>query len=136
MKKPEGDEFRENLRGSMGVWIRRLSVLAYCSLIFFLSSQQFPQGMPGFAGIDLVIHFFEYGLLAFLICWMLSKENLRFLNRYLFVTSWLLTVGYGFLDELHQAFVPTRQMSLWDLLADALGAGVILLILALRDYEP
>jgi VanZ family protein len=120
----------------MGRWGRRLTVLAYCSLIFFLSSQQIPEEMPGFKGMDLFIHFFVYGVLAFLICWMLSKENSKFLNRYLFIISWLLTVGYGVSDELHQSFVPTRHMSLWDLLADALGAAVSLLILALRDYEP
>jgi VanZ family protein len=45
-------------------------------------------------------------------------------------------VSYGISYEIHQAFVPTRQMSLWDLLADALGAAAVVLMLAFRDYEP
>jgi hypothetical protein len=91
----------------VGLWIRRSTVIAYCLLIFFLSSQKIPQEIPGFPGMDLVIHFFEYGLLAFLLCWMLSKENSSFI-----------------------------QMSFRDLLADALGATSVVLMLDFRDYEP
>ena len=120
----------------MGLWIRRFTVIAYCLLIFFLSSQKIPQEMPGFPGMDLIIHFFEYGFLAFLLCWMLSEESAAFLKKNLFIITWLLTVCYGISDEIHQAFVPTRQMSLWDLLADTLGATAVVLMIAFRDYEP
>jgi VanZ family protein len=120
----------------MGHWVSRLVVFVYCTLIFFLSSQKIPQGMPGFVGMDFILHFLEYGLLAFLMCWMLSKESNAYVKKYLFVLSWLLTVLYGISDEVHQSFVPTRHMSLWDLAADILGATVVLVILAFRDYEP
>lgn len=67
---------------------------------------------------------------------MLSRENSSFLKKHLIIITWLLTVCYGISDEIHQAFVPTRQMSLWDLLADALGATAVILMIAFRDYEP
>ncbi len=34
----------------------------------------------------------------------------------------LASIGYGLSDEIHQAFVPTREADVWDVLADSLGA--------------
>jgi VanZ family protein len=36
-----------------------------------------------------------------------------------------LAIVYGALDEIHQAFTPHRAMSVYDFLADALGAGMV-----------
>jgi VanZ family protein len=36
----------------------------------------------------------------------------------------VIATGYGITDEMHQWFVPTRQMDLADVVADALGALV------------
>jgi VanZ family protein len=47
------------------------------------------------------------------------------------VPAWLIAVGWGGLDELHQKFVPGRMSDPWDLAADAagaaLGVGVVLM---------
>ncbi|HSN67851.1 MAG TPA: VanZ family protein, partial [Thermoanaerobaculia bacterium] len=39
-----------------------------------------------------------------------------------------LSVGWGVLDEYHQRFVPTRESSGLDLLADAAGAAAAVLL--------
>ncbi|MFM8552091.1 MAG: VanZ family protein, partial [Nitrospiraceae bacterium] len=35
------------------------------------------------------------------------------------------STGYGITDEIHQAFVPLRDPSPWDVLADGAGASVV-----------
>lgn len=42
----------------------------------------------------------------------------------------LLTLGYAVLDELHQARVPGRDASLFDWIADAVGAASACLVVA------
>ena len=37
---------------------------------------------------------------------------------------WVMALAYGLSDELHQAYVPGRQSSFYDVLAD--GAGALL----------
>ena len=81
------------------------------ALIFFLSS------LPGSAaGIpppwDKLAHALEYALLAFLLG--------RGLGRWDGAVA--LAVLYGLSDELHQRYVPGREASAGDLLADAVGA--------------
>ncbi len=92
---------------------RRYLVLAvlYMALIFFLSS------LPGSAaGIpppwDKLAHALEYGGLGFLLGRGLGRP----------LPAAVLAVLYGLSDELHQRYVPGREASAGDLLADAVGA--------------
>lgn len=43
--------------------------------------------------------------------------------------TFILTVGYAFLDELHQYFVPLRSISAKDLIVDAIAAFLACLVL-------
>ena len=47
-------------------------------------------------------------------------------------TAVLLVVAWGALDEFHQSFVPGRYPSVADVVADALGAGLAVLVWAWR----
>lgn len=114
---------------------RRLAVLLYCSLIFFLSSQKIPENLTVIEGADKVVHFFEYGFLAFLLYRMSIEETGKWLREHPFLSSWIFTVFYGIIDEFHQSFVPTRNMSIGDLLADGLGAAVVLWVIAFRKSK-
>jgi VanZ family protein len=97
---------------------RRLSLWAppvlYAALIFYLSSRSsFP--VPGVVwDFDKVIHFIEYGGFAFLL--LRASGNP--------LVSLLIASLYGVSDEVHQAFVPGRDSSVFDALADTIGAGV------------
>lgn len=45
------------------------------------------------------------------------------------LVAFLLTVAYGVSDELHQLYVPGRVASVGDVIADALGAGLAILLM-------
>jgi VanZ family protein len=61
---------------------------------------------------DKAAHFFSFALLGFLFAKAFNSPRLGF----------ALAALYGIVDELHQSFVPLRDASFWDWVADALGA--------------
>jgi len=93
----------------------------YCLLIFWLSSQSDPAHLSPVAVPDKIAHLLEYAGFGFLLLRMLIFLNPeQTIVRHLI---WVLTGAllYGLSDETHQYFVPGREFSLMDLLAD--GAG-------------
>jgi VanZ family protein len=76
----------------------------------------------GFPGCDKVMHFIEYFVLG---------VGLRYWSgdgRLFFVAG---GVGFAAFDEFHQRFVPGRQASPWDLVADVAGIVVGFLLYGL-----
>lgn len=69
--------------------------------------------------IHNLIHVPAYLVLG--LCWLLAFEALRWPPGR--ATGWtiLLGIGFGCLDELHQAFVPYRYPGLLDILSNATG---------------
>lgn len=110
-----------------------LPVLAYMGLIFTLSAIS---TLPG-GGIlpDKPVHAVEYGVLAVLLLrWF--QGNLAEIRTGPTIAAIAVAVLYGISDEFHQSFVPGREMSGWDLLADTIGAGAgIALIVFLVRYR-
>jgi VanZ family protein len=102
-----------------------LPVLVWAGLIFTLSA--IPDLGTGLGGWDLVLrklaHTAEFAILGALL--------LRALGH-----AWAalgLGVAYAVTDEIHQSFVPGRQGSPLDVLIDAAGVGVgVVLALRLR----
>ncbi len=109
----------KDLRKFITSW---LPPLAWMGMIFLLSSQDLidNDGPYFFRHEDKLAHFVVFGVLAVLLARAL------FLGwRRCWLAFWLAilgTVGYGALDELHQYFVPYRNASGYDLIADGLGA--------------
>lgn len=101
-------------------------VVLYASLIFTWSSYSKPPLVPKWdiPNIDKLYHACEYAGLAWLLIRALQRTFPARPARQLILWGVLLTVGYGLTDELHQAFVPERTMSLYDALADAVGASM------------
>lgn len=107
--------------------IHWLPLVAYAGLIFYLSS--LPQEdviplMPPFFEVlgDKALHAVEYGILG--VLWyraFLYAAGPRAARSALLLAI-LASIGYGLSDEIHQAFVPTREADVWDVLADSLGA--------------
>jgi VanZ family protein len=118
-----------------------LPVAALCALIFFQSAYPPPGQIPPWPHIDKLLHLCVYGLLGALVCRALSTiETLNASKWRLLVCAVLLTSLYGLSDEWHQSFVPGRDASAADLLADFTGALVgsavgLKLLLHFRSYR-
>lgn len=94
----------------------------YMGLIWTLSSLTLTAPTEQPPHFDKVVHFFEYGGLALLVshaCFRTWPRHSRFRTGALAV---LITVLWGWLDEIHQAFVPGRSAEVLDLVADTAGA--------------
>ena len=110
------------------IWLFRALTLGWMALIFFLSSQPDVPAPELFSQQDKVAHLFVFGVLGLLLASALTPPAAASWRRVLLITA-LVTV-YGITDELHQYFVPGREASAWDVLADGVGgflAGALLL---------
>jgi VanZ family protein len=105
--------------GALSVW---LPVLAWAAVIFTFSS--IPSLSTGLGGWDTLLrkgaHVTEYAILGALLLRALRRET----------PALTAGIAYAATDELHQHFVRGRHASFLDLLVDA--AGVALGILVLR----
>ena len=106
-----------------------LPAIAYMALIALLSSQSGHAIELDHVPLrDKGVHFVEYAVLAMLIARALAVPHLASgelsAGRRAKIAAWAiaLTTLWGYLDEVHQAFVPGRTADAWDLVADFLGA--------------
>lgn len=104
----------------MSLWA---PVVAYMALIFALSSVSEPPEPPG-AVSDKGLHFILYAGLAALVVRALAGGWRRPVSLGVVGLAIAISSVYGASDELHQHFVPPRQMEALDLLADTIGASV------------
>jgi VanZ family protein len=121
-----------NLRKALVFWA---PIFVYLSLIFVLSSlSRLPFQLPAVPGLDKLIHFCEYGLLAALVAravHSLPRPKAAWI-------VWLIAVGvvlvFGALDEWYQSSIPRRQSDLLDFSADVLGgmAGSLVYLMMAR----
>jgi len=109
------------LRQSRFAWYW-VPTICYCLLIFVLSSISRGVHFPSPFGVDKVVHFVEYGVLGFLLARLIANARSTFSRRFLIGLVVIAATLYGISDEVHQAFVPGRNASPWDLLADGIGA--------------
>lgn len=105
-----------DMRRAVLFWI---ITFGYMLLIFLVSSRR-SIDLPHIpAGFDKVLHMGAYLVLAFLFSLSLRQSGIR---KYVFLFAILLASLYGISDEMHQSFVPGRDSSYGDLLADGTGA--------------
>lgn len=102
-------------------------VVGYAGLIFYLSAQSHPdEDLPSFFGSvnDKVLHAMEYAGLGGL-CYRAFRwgAGRSMAVRALFFA--ILTASlYGVTDEIHQLYVPLRDSSWQDWLADLAGSAL------------
>lgn len=112
-----------------------LLVAVYCLGIFLQSAFPTPGDLPGFAGVDKLVHLVVYLLLGLLFAHAYSLSIQKPTMFSLFLLAWLSAVLYGASDEVHQAFVAARSAEILDWLADSVG-GAIGVALYLRLRRP
>lgn len=117
-------------RRSPGTLLRAwLPALLWMGLIFYLSSRPdlpcHPDERADFV-LKKAAHVVEYGILALLLWRALANTSQTDSPaRWVF----LLSLLYAISDEVHQLFVPGRNGTPLDVLFDALGAALALLLL-------
>jgi len=103
-------------------------VVGYAGMVYFLSAQLHPEEqLPSFLVKDVndkVLHAVEYaglgGLCYQAFRWGVSGQVASHALLFAIVTASL----YGMTDEVHQLFVPFRESSWQDWLADTIGAVI------------
>ena len=103
-------------------------VALYAGVIFFLSAQSHPEEqLPSFLLEDVsdkILHGVEYGILA-LLCYRAFRWAAgSAVAQQAVVLAIVAASVYGVTDEVHQAFVPLRESSWQDWLADTIGATI------------
>lgn len=106
---------------------RSLAPLALMGLIFYLSAQE-SVGPELPAWTRVVAHFTEYAVLASLWAWALLPD----LGRRALPIAGAISLAYAISDEFHQSFVPGRDSDPLDVLTDAAGITVALLVISKR----
>ena len=96
-------------------------VAAYMLAIYWSSSRSALPNLPGHPS-DKLLHFAGYAVLSLLVIWAGTRGRWRRAPGRLVLLATLICGVYGYVDEVHQRFVPGRQYDLLDLGADALGA--------------
>ena len=103
-------------------------VVLYAGMIFYVSAQSHPdEQLPSFLLEDVsdkVLHAVEYAVLGALCYrafrWGVSGQVASHALLFAIVTASL----YGVTDEAHQFFVPFRESSWQDWVADTAGAAI------------
>ena len=102
-------------------------VFAYAGFIFYLSAQSHPEEqLPSFVGLlsDKVLHVIEYAVLGALFYRGFRWSAEASWRPWAVPLAVLCTSLYGVSDEIHQSFVPFRESSWLDWVADTVGAGL------------
>jgi VanZ family protein len=105
-----------------------MPVALYAGAIFYLSAQPHPEEqLPSFLlkeVSDKVLHLLEYAVLGAL-CYRAFRWGLngQVAARALIIAIVAASL-YGVTDEVHQLFVPFRESSWLDWLADTIGAAI------------
>ncbi len=98
-------------------------LLSYMVLIFVLSVRPAPEGLPGFWQMDKLIHAGVYGvmgLLALRVTGRFAATGKRRAALYAFLISFI----FGAFMEVVQSFIPVREGSVYDCIANGVGAFI------------
>jgi VanZ family protein len=96
--------------------------LAYMALIWWLSSIPITLPLPSIPWRDKLAHVIEYFILGLLVARAVRGSWPLLVPARALLLAALITAGWGYVDEVHQAFVPGRDANAADLLADTVGA--------------
>ncbi|KKN53369.1 hypothetical protein LCGC14_0603390 [marine sediment metagenome] len=101
-------------------FLKKAPVLILTIIIFILSSfpQKIPTGGFGKKKLDILfilLHIGEFGLFSILLMYGFWPN----IKSYFLL---MFSILYGYLDEVHQYFVPTRYYDIIDIQANIIGA--------------
>ncbi|HUR20230.1 MAG TPA: VanZ family protein [Vicinamibacterales bacterium] len=97
--------------------------------ITFVMSHQPAVTIP-FGAPDYVAHAMNYAVLGVLLIWARAGGEWPVMTMPLMVSAVVIAVLLGIFDEFHQSFIPGRDSSAKDVLADAVGACIGVCVVA------
>jgi VanZ family protein len=109
----------------------QLPLILWMFFIFLISSvESIPHMQTIFISTDKLAHTIEF----FVFCWfcwraMYFQDTFSLLKRWSLFFAFIFTCIFGYLDEVHQLFVPGRSYEYLDMLADATGALLCIVII-------
>ena len=109
-----------------------LPLILYCLLIFIQSSKPSFQQLPDIKYFDKFLHFVCYAFLGILFFRAFETIRLKQFKKLLILFSILCATLYGISDEIHQYFVPMREASFSDVIANTLGSAFGVYVYSLR----
>ncbi len=78
---------------------------------------------------DKLLHVLAYVIFAYTVHrGIIHQQHFPGLVRHAYLVTLLIIAVYGVSDEVHQSFVPGRQSSVWDWVADCVGAMVFVAV--------
>lgn len=103
-------------------WIWTPPLLIAIAIVWLSSQTHYPGGISLPPPLDKVAHASVFGALAFFFerAWRSTRHDLPMYRRHLWI--FLAVALFGLSDEWHQSFVPGRDCSALDWLADVIGA--------------
>ena len=112
------------------IWVTWATLIAWMSLIFFLSHQSTLPSAPG-GLLDTIFkklaHALAYAVLMGL--WRLALNSLGLYGAKNLLLALIFTFLYAISDEWHQTFIPGRNGQLADVLVDFSGALLALIVI-------
>jgi len=120
------DATRQGVMGQvLWYWV---PVGLYAGAVFYLSAQSHPEDQLSSFLLkevsDKVLHAVEYGILS-LLCYRAFRWAAGpAVARQAVVLAIVTASVFGITDEVHQFFVPLRESSWQDWLADTIGAAI------------
>jgi len=99
-----------------------LPLIAYCAVIYIQPSYPSPEILPSFDFSDKLFHFVAYAALGILFYRAYQTLPIKHNFQLIVLLSMISASLYGVSDEIHQSFVPYRDGSFSDVIADVLGA--------------
>ncbi|MGD0590967.1 MAG: VanZ family protein [Bacteroidota bacterium] len=113
----------------------QLPLFIWAAIIFWLSSlTTLPHIKIPIISADKLAHMSVF----FVFCWfsrraLFFQTSLPILKRWSLVFAFFLTCLYGYFDEVHQLYVPGRTYDYFDMLADAIGALLFVILFTILD---
>jgi len=101
-------------------------LIGYAALMFYFSSRSsLPKFLPSFYLSDKLMHGIEYAIFGALVFHAIQDSpKPPETGKKVIILSILLVILYGISDETHQYYVPNRDASFYDLIADVVGGCV------------
>jgi VanZ family protein len=117
-------------------WVYHFPFIGYGIIVIILSViPKLPTPPLEFHAFDKLAHLVEYGLFAVLAFRSFSHLGQGITTNRAFLLSALFLSLYALLNEIVQYFVPGRHSDVYDLIADLLGAFLVLIFLRQRRLK-